>query len=180
MESKLEKLKYPVGKFNPPEAYSQNYIKERINEIAGFPAELKKEVFNLSNDQLNTPYRENGWTVRQVIHHCSDSHMNCFIRIKWVLTEATPIIKSYDENVWATLQDSLTMSIEPTLNLLEGLHYRMAYLMQNLSLDDLEKKFIHPDNNKEFTIKEIIATYAWHGKHHLAHITELKKLKNWS
>jgi hypothetical protein len=105
--------------------------------------------------------------------------MNCFIRIKWVLTEATPIIKSYDENVWATLQDSLTMSIEPTLNLLEGLHYRMAYLMQNLSLDDLEK-FIHPDNNKEFTIKEIIATYAWHGKHHLAHITELKKLKNWS
>jgi hypothetical protein len=86
MESKLEKLKYPVGKFNPPE-YSQNYIKERINEIAGFPAELKKEVFNLSNDQLNTPYRENGWTVRQVIHHCSDSHMNCFIRIKWVLTK---------------------------------------------------------------------------------------------
>jgi hypothetical protein len=132
-------------------------------------------VFNLSNDQLNTPYRENGWTVRQVIHHCSD-YMNCFIRIKWVLTEATPIIKSYDENVWATLQDSLTMSIEPTLNLLEGLHYRMAYLML---LDDLEK-FIHPDNNKEFTIKEIIATYAWHGKHHLAHITELKKLKNWS
>lgn len=179
MASELEKLKYPIGKFNPPEAYSQNYIKERKNEILGFPTELKKVVMNLSNEQLNTPYRENGWTVRQVIHHCSDSHMNCFIRIKWALTEATPIIKSYDENIWATLQDSLTMPIEPTLNLLEGLHYRMAYLMQNLSENDLEKKFIHPDNNKEFTIKEIITTYAWHGKHHIAQITELKKLKHW-
>jgi hypothetical protein len=133
MESKLKKLKYPVGN-NPPEAYSQNYIKERINEIAGFLQNLKKKclIYRMINSTL---------LIERMAGQCGKSFtivpivMNCFIRIKWVLTEATPIIKSYDENVWATLQDSLTMSIEPTLNLLEGLHYRMAYLMQNLSED---------------------------------------------
>lgn len=99
--------------------------------------------------------------------------------MKWALTEDKPIIKSYDENLWATLEDSATMPIEPTLLILEGLHIKMTYLMNNLSTADLEKKFIHPEHKKEFSLKEVIGIYAWHGKHHLAHITELNKSRNW-
>ncbi len=105
--------------------------------------------------------------------------MNCFIRIKWALTENNPVIKAYDETLWAELVDNLNMSIQPTLSLLEGLHFRLAYIMKNLSEAELERSFIHPENNSEYRIKQIIGTYAWHGEHHLAHITNLKKYKNW-
>lgn len=177
--SALEKLKYPIGKFTAPENYSAAYLSERIAEIESFPERLKKEVFQLTPEQLETPYRENGWTIRQVIHHCADSHMNCFIRIKWALTENKPVIKFYHEDLWAELHDNLTMPIEPTLSFLEGLHFRLAYLMKSFSETDLNKSFIHPENNKEYQLKEIIGTYAWHGNHHLAHITELKNRKGW-
>jgi hypothetical protein len=175
----LEKLRYPIGEFIAPEIYSNDYLSTKITEIASFPERLKKEVVSLNEEQLNTPYRENGWTVRQVIHHCADSHMNCFIRIKWALTENKPLIKIYHEDRWSELHDNLTMPMQPTLSFLEGLHFRLAYLMNSLSQADLEKTFIHPENNKEYKIKEVIGTYAWHGNHHLAHITELKKLKGW-
>jgi hypothetical protein len=175
----LEKLRYPIGKFIVPESYSTEYISENIAEITSFPERLKKEVSNLTDEQLDTPYRSDGWTVRQVIHHCADSHMNCFIRIKWALTENNPIIKYYHEDRWAELHDNLTMPIEPSLFFLEGLHYRLSYLMDNLSKEELEMSFIHPEHNSEFKLKEIIGTYAWHGNHHLAHIKELKKRKGW-
>ena len=175
----LEKLRYPIGLFIAPEIYSNDYLNTKITEIASFTERLKKEVVSLNEEQLNTPYRENGWTVRQVIHHCADSHMNCFIRIKWALTENKPVIKFYHEDLWSELHDNLTMPIHPTLSFLEGLHFRLAYLMNSLSEADLEKTFIHPESNKEYKIKEVIGTYAWHGKHHLAHITELKKKKGW-
>jgi hypothetical protein len=175
----LEKLRYPIGGFIVPETYSNEYIKNKIDEIATFPERLKKEVTLLTNEQLDTPYREGGWTIRQVIHHCADSHTNCFIRIKWTLTEDTPTIKFYYEDRWSELHDNLTMPILPTLSLLEGLHYRLAYLMKSLSESDLQKSFIHPENGKQFQLKEIIGTYAWHGNHHLTHITELKKRKGW-
>lgn len=178
-ELDLEKLKYPIGKFEFPQEYSSEYIAEKITEIESFPERLKKETIHLSNEQLDTPYRPDGWTVRQVIHHCAESHMNCFIRLKWALTENNPVIKAYDEVLWSELYDNLNMPIQPTLNLLEGLHYRLAYIMKNLSEADLEKSFIHPENNSEYRIKQIIGTYAWHGNHHLAHITSLKKHKNW-
>lgn len=175
----LEKLRYPIGKFIAPEIYPKEYLDGKISEIATFPERLKKEVLHLTDEQLDTPYRQDGWTIRQVIHHCADSHMNCFIRIKWALTEDTPTIKFYHEDRWGGLQDNLTMPIQPTLSLLEGLHFRLTYLMNSLSESDLEKSFIHPEHNSEFKLKEIIGTYAWHGNHHLAHITELKKRKNW-
>ena len=143
--SALEKLRYPIGRFTAPEIYSNEYLAEKITEIASFPERLKKEVIHLSNEQLDTPYREGGWTIRQVIHHCADSHMNCFIRIKWALTEDNPLIKAYHEDRWAELQDNLTMPIQPTLSLLEGLHFRLAYLMRSLTDTDLEKSFIHPE-----------------------------------
>lgn len=175
----LEKLKYPIGKFIAPENYSPDYILNKIEEISSFPERLQKEVINLSDKQLDTPYRPEGWTVRQLIHHCAESHMNCFIRIKWTLTEDKPIIKAYHENLWAELPDNLTMPIQPTLSLLDGLHFRIAYILKNLSQAELEKAFIHPENNTIISIKQMIGTYAWHGNHHLAHITALKKRKEW-
>ena len=178
-ELDLQKLKFPIGKFEVPEAFTSEYISDRIREIESFPERLRKETLHLSDEQLDTPYRPGGWTVRQVIHHCAESHMNCFIRIKWALTETNPVIKAYDETLWSELPDNIRMPIHPTLNLLEGLHYRLAFIMKNLSEADLEKSFIHPENNSEYRIKQIIGTYAWHGNHHLAHITNLKKYKSW-
>lgn len=175
----LEKLKYPIGKFEFPIEFKPEYLSAKIDEIESFPERLKKETIDLTDEQLNTPYRPNGWTVRQVIHHCAESHMNCYIRIKWALTENNPVIKPYDETLWSELPDNLNMPIQPTLLLLEGLHFRLAYIMKNLSTADLEKSFIHPENNSEYKIKQIIGTYAWHGNHHLAHITNLKAYKNW-
>jgi hypothetical protein len=174
-----DKLRYPIGKFITPEVYTTDYLSERIQEIADFPALLKKEVSQLSDEQLDTPYRDGGWTIRQVTHHCADSHMNCFIRLKWALTEDTPTIKFYYEDLWGEMVDNTKMPIESTLALLEGLHFRLAYLMNSLSASDLNKSFIHPEHNASFQIKEIIGTYAWHGLHHLAQITELKKRKGW-
>lgn len=155
------------------------YIADKIAEIESFPEKLKKETIHLTDEQLDTPYRPGGWTVRQVIHHCAESHMNCYIRLKWALTENNPVIKAYDEVLWSELNDNLNMPIQPTLTLLEGLHFRLGYIMKNLSELDLEKSFIHPENNSEYRIKQIIGSYAWHGYHHLAHITSLKKYKNW-
>ncbi|MES2241175.1 MAG: putative metal-dependent hydrolase [Bacteroidota bacterium] len=175
----LEKLKYPIGKFSAPEIYSKEYLSAKIEEINSFPDRLKIETINLTDEQLDTPYRKKSWTIRQVIHHCAESHMNCYIRIKWALTENNPVIKAYNEVLWSELNDNTTMPIAASLTLLEGLHYRLAYLMNSLSELDLEKSFIHPENNSEIKIKQMIGTYAWHGNHHLAHITELKKRKNW-
>ncbi|WP_343615582.1 YfiT family bacillithiol transferase [Flavobacterium sp.] len=178
-ESDLEKLKYPIGKFHTPQEYTSEFILDKIEQIASFPERLKKEVADFDDEKLDTPYRPEGWTVRQVIHHCAESHMNCYIRLKWALTENNPIIKPYDEKRWSELPDSLNMPIAPTLSLLEGLHFRLAYIMKNLSESDLEKSFVHPESNSEIRLKQIIGLYAWHGNHHLAHITSLKKRKNW-
>ncbi|CAI2765553.1 YfiT family bacillithiol transferase [Flavobacterium collinsii] len=178
-ETDLEKLKYPIGKFQAPKDYNAEYISTNIAIIESFPNKLKKETIDLTEEQLDTSYRPDGWTVRQVIHHCAESHMNCFIRLKWALTENNPVIKAYDEKLWSELPDNLTMPIEPTLQLLEGLHFRLAYIMKNLSGSDLDKSFIHPENNSEYLLKQIIGMYAWHSNHHLAHITTLKKNKNW-
>lgn len=176
----LEQLKYPIGKFVTPTFYSKEILDEAIQTIANFPDKLKKEVEKLTIDQLETPYRPDGWTIRQVVHHCADSHMNCFIRLKWALTEDNPTIKFYYENLWAEGIDNKIMPIEPTLQFIDGLHYRLAFVMKNLTEIELEKTFIHPEHNKQFQLKEVICMYAWHCNHHLAHITELKKRMNWN
>lgn len=178
-ELDLEKLKYPIGKFILPEHYSATYLSEKIAAIETLPEKLTTETIQLTDNQLDTPYRPGGWTIRQVIHHCAESHMNCYIRIKWALTENNPVIKAYDEVLWSELYDNLTMPIQPSLDLLKGLHFRLGYIMKNLSESDLEKTFIHPSDNSENKLKKIIGMYAWHGNHHLAHITALKKFKNW-
>ena len=177
--SLLEKLRYPIGKFNVPEIYTAEILADAIQIIASFPERLKAEVAHLSPTQLEKPYRQDGWTIRQVIHHCADSHMNCFIRLKWTLTENNPIIKFYYESLWSEGIDNKTMPIEPSLELLAGLHYRMAFLMKSLTPVALEKSYYHPQYEKTFPLKEVICSYAWHSEHHLAHITELKKRENW-
>jgi len=177
--TRLEKLRYPIGKFETPEFYTSEMIAKAIMTIENFPQKLKLEVSHLTNKQLETPYRPEGWTIRQVIHHCADSHMNCFIRLKWTMTENNPTIKFYYENLWAEGVDNRTMPIEPTLQFLEGLHFRLSFVLKSLSVTDLEMAYIHPEHNKEFQLREMICLYEWHCNHHLAHITELKKRENW-
>ena len=177
---KLEKLRYPIGKFEAPEVYTEDYLYTKIEEIKSFSKRLEAAVLTLTNEQLDTAYRPNGWTVRQVVHHCADSHMSCLMRIKWTLTEDKPTIKFYFEDRWSAGFDNTTMPIGPTLSFLEGLHFRLGYVMASLTTEQLDKSFIHPEHGKEFQLKEIIGMYAWHGNHHLAHINELKRRNGWT
>jgi DinB superfamily len=174
----LEKLKYPIGVFVKPEVITADYLENCINDIESFPARLRSTIDNLYGPQLDTAYRPGGWTIRQVVHHCADSHMNSIIRFKLALTEEKPTIKPYWEDRWAELTDS-KMPVEPSLLLLEGLHARWALLLRSLKEEDLSRTFVHPEHGKEFRLDENIGVYAWHCNHHLAHITVLKKQKGW-
>lgn len=178
-EQELEDLKYPIGRFKKPENFTQSFITDSIAVIANFPGILKKEVENLTEQQLDTPYREDGWTVRQVVHHCADSHMNSLLRFKWALTEEKPTIKPYFEDRFALLPDAIHFPIDASLQILEGTHKRWIAILESLSAEDLQKTFIHPENQRTLTLQINIAIYAWHCNHHLAHITHLKKRMNW-
>ena len=170
----LEQLKYPIGKFEKPETMTKELLSQWIAEIGAFPAQLKAEVTHLDAEQLDSPYRPEGWTIRQVVHHCADSHMNSFIRFKLALTEERPIIKPYREESWAELADG-KMPISPSLVLLDGLHSRWTALLRSLSEEELHRTYIHPEQGQPIPLDVTIGLYAWHGKHHLAHITEAKK-----
>lgn len=176
----IENLKYPIGKFEKPEVITKEIISEWIFEISSFPIRLKIEVNHLKDNQLDTRYRPEGWTIRQVVHHCADSHMNSLIRLKLALTEDQPIIKPYLEERWAELSDSKYMPIAPSLKMLEGIHERWTALLNNLKEEDLNRIFIHPEHGKTFRIDENIGVYAWHCNHHLAHITTLKARNHWN
>ncbi|MCF8714972.1 bacillithiol transferase BstA [Joostella atrarenae] len=172
-------LQYPIGVYESPSIIAEEDVKKWIKTIEFFPEKLESLVEDFDDGQLDTQYRPEGWTVRQLIHHLADSHMNSYIRFKWALTEDKPIIKAYYEDRWADLGDSLDGDIEMSLYLLEGLHKRWAYLLKHLSEDQLQRKLIHPENNKETTLKELIGVYAWHCKHHYAHIEELTIREDW-
>lgn len=162
-------LRFPIGEFEKPQEISLLHIKEWIESIELFPSRLIALVNGISESDLEKTYREGGWTIRQVIHHCADSHMNSLIRFKWTLTEDTPEIKAYFEDRWANLPDS-KMPISASLALIQGLHERWVYLLNSLEAIDLEKSFIHPEHGKQFSLAENIGVYAWHCDHHLAHI----------
>lgn len=178
MNPTLEQLKYPIGPFHLPSDFDSESRISWIEAIASFPARLKKEVLYLSDEQLATCYRPEGWTIRQVVHHCADSHMNSLIRLKWTLTEEHPTIKPYFEERWAELIDS-SLPIHGSLLILDGVHERLTFLMKNLGEADLQRTFVHPEHGKIFNLHQLIANYAWHSNHHLAHITELKKRRAW-
>ena len=170
-------MRYPIGEFQFDGEITNGVIKDWINEIKDLPRILREVVKDLDNEQLDTPYRLGGWTVRQVIHHLADSHMNAYVRFKLALTEDVPVIKPYDEVEWAELSD-YKLPIDSSLSLLEALHKRWANLLGSLSPSDLEKTFIHPDTG-EVSVGENIGLYAWHGRHHLAHITSLCIRQGW-
>jgi uncharacterized damage-inducible protein DinB len=171
-------MKYPIGKFQFNGEITNSVTKDWINEIEDLPRLLGDAVKDLDNEQLDTPYRSGGWTVRQVIHHIADSHMNAYVRFKLALTEEKPVIKPYDETKWAKLSD-YKLPIDISLSLLEALHKRWTNLLRSLSPADMEKTFIHPDSG-EVSVSKNIGIYAWHGKHHIAHITSLCSRKGWS
>jgi uncharacterized damage-inducible protein DinB len=170
-------LKYPIGQFQYNGEITHSVTSIWINEIEELPRLLRDAVRDLDNKKLDTAYRTGGWTVRQVIHHLADSHMNAYVRFKLALTEETPVIKPYDESNWAELSD-YKLSIDISLSLLEALHERWTNLLRSLSSADMEKTFIHPYSG-EVSVGENIGIYAWHGKHHLAHITSLCSRMGW-
>ena len=179
MESSLDQLRYPIGKFKVPENYTPTLINDYISTIENFPAALRKAVQGLKDAQLDTPYREGGWTIRQVVHHVADSHINSYMRIKLAVTEDNPTIKPYKEERWAELQEAKHAPVELTLPLIDALHKRWVVFLKTLSPDDLKKTFHHPDSKADISLNRTMALYAWHCNHHLAHITELKKRMGW-
>lgn len=167
----MDTLRYPIGLFTYNEEELGQLFQVWIDEIKQLPTKLRDAVEGLSEAELDTTYRPQGWTVRQVVHHVADSHMNAYIRFKLALTEENPTIKPYDEGEWAQLADS-KLDIDISLNLLDALHARWSILIESLTEEDLLKTFSHPEHMSTITLRESVANYAWHGKHHTAHITE--------
>jgi uncharacterized damage-inducible protein DinB len=172
-------LRYPIGRFTPPEFISEKELKAWIIALEVFPSRLYNLVSDLSDVQLDTPYREGGWTVRQVIHHLSDSHHNSYMRFKWALTEDTPQIKVYDEKAWAALEDSVSGPIALSLEHLEAVHKKLVYLLKCTDRKALKKGFLHPESGFT-TLEENVGRYVWHGNHHYAHIERLLEARGWN
>ena len=171
-------LRYPVGKFEGRSGLSPDERKRLIDEIEAAPQRMRDAVRGFDDTRLDTPYREGGWTVRQVVHHVPDSHMNAYIRLKFALTEDSPTIKPYDEASWAMLPDSQKTPVETSLTLLESLHTRWVTLLRSIAPQDFARKFTHPDHGS-VTVDWLVAMYAWHGRHHVAHITSLSQRMGW-
>ncbi|MCE1188443.1 MAG: putative metal-dependent hydrolase [Ignavibacteria bacterium] len=170
MQNAEDTRRYPIGPFQKPILMDVQTIINAIDEISHLPELLATKTANLNQEQLELQYREDGWTVRQVIHHIADSHLMAYTRCRLALTEDTPIIKSYNEVLWADLPDARYAPVESSVQIVQAVHNRWVYLLRSLPIDDLEKPFYHPEYRKNFSIKDVIVLYAWHGKHHVAQI----------
>ncbi|MEL6976960.1 MAG: YfiT family bacillithiol transferase [Bacteroidota bacterium] len=175
----LEALKYPIGKYEIPEPITETHLQNWIMVLEQLPERFEKLVSPLNDVQLETPYRPGGWTVRQLVHHVSDSHHHSYTRFKWALTEENPLIKAYFEKEWSKLFDAKTAPIQLSLDHLKAVHAKLVFLLRGLSKEDLEKTFLHPEGNVTSTLAENIGRYAWHGSHHLAHIQNLIDREGW-
>jgi hypothetical protein len=172
-------LRYPVGRFALEGEITPERREEWIVEIGEAPARMRAAVHGLTEAQFDTPYRDGGWTVRQVVHHLPDSHLNAYVRFKLALTEDNPTVKPYDETRWAELPDTRTTAIGVSLMMLEALHRRWVALMRGMGEADWARTFFHPEHRKAFRLDGILAMYAWHGRHHVAHITSLRERMGW-
>jgi uncharacterized damage-inducible protein DinB len=170
--------RYPIGPFNLEGEPNDQQFRQVISDIEQTPARLRAAVQGLSAQQLDTPYRPGGWTVRQVVHHLPESHMNGYVRIKLALTEDNPTVKPYDEALWAQTPEVARTPIEVSLSMLEALHERWATLLKALGPADLARTFNHPESGR-WTLGKYVALYAWHGKHHVAHVTGLRERMGW-
>lgn len=171
--------RYPIGKFQMPAEITPAMRQSAMEDIATLPEKIRGAVKGLSDTQLDTPYREGGWTVRQVAHHVPDSHMNAYIRLRFALTETEPTIKPYEESAWANLEDAKNAPVEVSLKLLDSLHERWVRLLRSLKPEQYARTLIHPEHGVR-NVDWLLFLYAWHGRHHTAHITELRKQKNWN
>jgi uncharacterized damage-inducible protein DinB len=179
MTEDIEVLRYPIGKFKWPSEYSSELVRQNIRTISELPKKLIAEVGRLKEDQLETPYRPEGWTVLQTVHHIFDSHVNSYIRFKLALTEDNPTIKPYNEALWAELADSKNAPVEWSLQLIDLLHKRWVVLLQSMTDADWQKTLNHPEMGKDITLYRLVALYDWHSRHHLAHIVNLKERMGW-
>lgn len=174
----MAELSYPIGRFQRPQSVSLDDRASSIEAIAILPSQLRAAVDGWNNEQIDTPYRPEGWTVRQVLHHLPDSHINSYIRYRLALTESNPTIKPYDEHAWADLPDAKSAPVELSLDLLEALHRRWAMLLRSLDAEQWKRTFQHPENGL-MSLEVALMMYAWHGRHHLAHITALRDRMGW-
>ncbi|HEY1938270.1 MAG TPA: putative metal-dependent hydrolase [Candidatus Angelobacter sp.] len=171
-------LRYPTGRFAPDSNPTPETRNRHIEQIAGLPKKMRQAVAGLTEAQFDTPYREGGWTVRQVVHHVPDSHLNAYVRFKWALTEDAPVIKAYDETSWAELKDSRFTPVDVSLTLLESLHARWTVLLKSLDSQDFQRIFTHPQSGPH-DMDWLLQLYSWHGNHHVAHITGLRERMKW-
>jgi uncharacterized damage-inducible protein DinB len=175
--TEIDELRYPIGRFSPPASSIAGIRAAHIQGLRVLPERLRAAVSGLSEVQLDTPYREDGWTVRQVVHHVADSHANSFVRFKLALTEDWPDIKAYDEKAWAELADS-KLPVDGSLAFIEALHQRWVSLLESMTEDDFRKGYVHPKGGRQ-NLATALALYEWHGRHHTAHITGLRARKGW-
>ena len=173
-----EDLRYPIGKYEA-QPFSDKQLQQWLLDIKNLPQHLENAILNLDTAQLNTVYREGGWMVKQVVHHVADSHMNAYMRFKLGLTENNPTIRPYDEAAWAEMNDTLELPVNISLTLLHALHVRWYEILRHLTETDLNRTIFHPEHKKEMTLWYLLGLYAWHGRHHVAHVTSLRERMKW-
>jgi len=171
----MSKEQYPIGPFKKPSSYTEADLRNWMSDLQKLPALLEAEVKGLDDDDLETPYRDGGWTIRQVINHIADSHVNMYLRIRQALTQNNPSIIAYDQDSWAMLIDAEDGPIEPSIKIIDGIHSRTLYLLDSLRHGEFERTYYHPEYDKTYKIWEVVALYAWHSNHHLAHVKMAKK-----
>jgi uncharacterized damage-inducible protein DinB len=174
----MDDLRYPTGRFHPDPAATAEAYSRAVAAIAAAPATLRRAVTGLSAAQLDTPYRPEGWTVRQLVHHVPDSHLNAYVRTKLVLTEDRPTIKPYDEGAWANLRDTAVVPVDVSLDLLDAVHRRWVALLEPLQVSDYARPLVHPERG-DITLGWLVQLYAWHGAHHTGHVTALRAREGW-
>jgi len=174
----LQKLRYPIGKYRPIIEYTSTERAADIQALKDLPSQLQEATKNMDDQQLDTPYRVDGWSTRQIVHHFADSHMNSFIRFKLALTEDTPTIKPYMEALWAENPDA-NLPLEPSLGIISGVHTRLTHLLEQIAMSDRKREVLHPEAGRKMSIDYMTGMYAWHSKHHLTQILELKDRKGW-
>lgn len=172
-----EDPRYPIGKFVPAPGFDWALVGQQRRVIAGVPAAMRGAVAGLDDVQLDTPYREGGWTIRQLVHHVADSHMHAYMRTKHTLLEESPVIKAYEEADWATLSDSRALPLEPSLQILEGVHARWDVVLGELSEEQWKREYIHPQYQSRWPLWKVVGLYEWHGRHHVAHITGVRDVR---
>ena len=174
----MDILSFPIGKYEP-QPFSETQLREWITDIKFLPQHIENAVTNLDEAQLDTPYRPGGWTVKQLVHHVADSHMNAYIRFKLGLTEDNPTIKPYEQDLWTNMSDTQNLPINISLTILHAVHLRWVEVLKNIKPEEWDRTVVHPEHGKQMSLYFLLGMYAWHSRHHVAHITALRERNGW-